>query len=288
MKLSPQILVPRLSARASGYARDYFTKHLKAAVENVPADCEGVRAALQAPCFSAQVFFGLYAFARAGAERARYGRIAASLLKGGRSFTGEAAFMEAFRAACKSDEVGVNERLNAGALQQGYRMHFGVGCTKGWLFQLGERMAKTGQVRPAYLELLAIRGIGPKIAAFVCRDLAWIFGCEQRLPAIERLLLQPVDTWIRQIAVLLWPEFAPVEDRGVDFLIAAQIVSATEELGQSGVAFNQGSWYFGSHGVRQSRMLETALRELQDHPTYRAMMHNARRHATTARRHLLQ
>jgi GNAT superfamily N-acetyltransferase len=268
MKLSPQILVPRLSAKANGYVQDYFNKHLKDAVQNVPADRAEARAALEAPCFSAQVFFGLYAFARAGAEQANYGRIASKLLKGDRNLGDGAAFMEEFRAACKSGGVGVNERLNAGVVKQGYQMHFGKERKRGWLFELGERMAETGLVRPAYLELLAIPGIGHKIAALVCRDLAWIFGCEDRLPAGERVLLQPVDTWIRQIAVLLWPEFAPVENRGVDFLIAAQIVSAAERLGQSGVAFNQGSWYFGSRIVGANGNLQEALLKLQNQPDH--------------------
>ena len=183
MTLSSQILVPRLSAKAEGYVQDYFNEHLKEAVQNVPPNPAEMRAVLQDPRISAQVFFGLYAFARAGAESAGYGRIAAGLLKGGRNFTGEAEFMDAFRAACESDGVGVNERLNARVVQGGYRKHFGARCKKGWLFELGEGMAKTAQVRPAYLNLLAIRGIGHKIAALVCRNLAWVFGCEDRLPA---------------------------------------------------------------------------------------------------------
>jgi hypothetical protein len=46
MNLSPQILVPRLSPYACGYAQSYFDVHLKGAVEDVPADCEQLRAAL--------------------------------------------------------------------------------------------------------------------------------------------------------------------------------------------------------------------------------------------------
>jgi hypothetical protein len=127
-------------------------------------------------------------------------------------------------------------------------------------------MADKKRVLPPYLELLAIPGIGPKIAAFLCRDLAWIFDCEESLPTSEQLLLQPVDTWIRKIAVLLWPEFKPVEHRQgqVDFLIAARIVSVTQELRQSGVAFNQGSWFYGSKRVIASENLEKTLLQLQN------------------------
>jgi len=207
---------------------------------------------------------------RTGSGRAGYGGIAAKLLHAGKNFASGAEFWKAFQSACESKPVRLNERLNTKVLEQGYHKHFGTARSQGWLFELGRGMADKRLVWPAYFELLAIPGIGPKIAAFLCRDLAWIFGCEERLPASERLLLQPVDTWVRQIAVLLWPEFKPVEHRQagqVDFLIAARIVSAAQELGQSGVEFNQGSWYFGSQRVRASANLETALLQLPNEPS---------------------
>jgi hypothetical protein len=271
MDLSPEILVPRLCGWSNRYRQSYFKDFLNEKVEKLPADRGEMQEALQNPVFSAQVFFGNYAFERAGSGRAGYGGIAAKLLHSGRNFANDAEFWKAFQVACDSNQpkpVGQNERLNKSVLQQGHRKHFGTSGSQGWLFVLGQAMADTHLVRPAFLELLAIHGIGPKIAAFLCRDLAWIFDCEKCLPAGERLLLQPVDTWIRQIAVLLWPsEFKPVEHRKVgqvDFLIADRIVFATQRLGQSGVAFNQGSWYFGNHQVGASRNLETELLRLQN------------------------
>lgn len=269
MSLSPQILVPRLCGCASGYVQSYFTDNLKGKVEKLPIDFAEMRDSLQEPRFSAQVFFGIYAFERAGSARAGYGGIASKLLHAGKNFASAAEFWKAFQSACESKRVGSNERLNRKVLEQGYQKHFGTTRSQGWLFELGRAMADKNQVLPAYLELLAIPGIGPKIAAFLCRDLAWIFGCEERLLASEQLLLQPVDTWIRQIAVLFWPEFKPVEHRQaqVDFLIAARIVSTVRELGQSGVAFNQGAWFFGSQRVRASGNLETELLQLQNEPS---------------------
>jgi hypothetical protein len=245
--------------------QSYFTDLKdKDKVEKFPTDCAEMRDALQEPRFSAQVFFGIYAFERAGSARAGYDGITSKLLHAGKNFASKAEFWKAFQSACESERVGSNERLNRRVLEQGYQKHFGTARSQGWLFELGRAMADKKRVLPAYLELLAIPGIGPKIAAFLCRDLAWIFGCEERLPASEQLLLQPVDTWIRQIAVLFWPEFKPVEHRQVqvDFLIAARIVSVAQELGQSGVAFNQGSWFYGSTRHCERRALRTlALRQ---------------------------
>jgi len=267
VNLSPQVLVPRLCNCAAGYSQSYFSEFLKDKVEHLPANRMEMREALKDPRFSAQVFFGIYAFERAGSGRAGYGGIASKLLHGGKDFLNGSDFWKAFQVACESKRLGSNERLNRRVLEQGYEKHFGMPRTKGWLFEIGSAMAENELVLPAYLELLGIPGIGPKIAAFLCRDLVWIFGCEERLPAGEQLLLQPVDTWIRQIAILLWPEFKSVENRQVapvDFLIAARIVSTTHDLGQSGAAFNQGSWYFGNR--RQARAdvdLHAALLTLQ-------------------------
>jgi hypothetical protein len=212
----------------------------------------------------------MYAFERAGSAGANYGGIAAKLLHAGKNFASDAEFWKAFQDACESDGVGPNERLNRRVLEQGFQKHFGTARSQGWLFELGRAMADKRVVLPAYLELLAIPGIGPKIAAFLCRDLVWIFGCEKALVASERPLLQPVDTWIRQIAILLWPEFKQVVEHHkagqVDFLIAARIVSAAHHFRQSGVAFNQGSWHFGSRVVRVRENLEMELRQLAKEP----------------------
>lgn len=46
--------------------QSYFTDNLKGKVEKLPIDFAEIRDALQEPRFSAQVFFGIYAFERAG------------------------------------------------------------------------------------------------------------------------------------------------------------------------------------------------------------------------------
>ncbi len=121
-------------------------------------------------------------------------------------------------------------------------------------------------VLPAYLELLSIHSIGPKIAAFLCRDLVWIFDGEKEVLSSEQLMLQPVDTWIRQVAELLWPRLKHLESGKADFLIATQIVSVSHQLDQSGVAFNQGSWHFGSRELRPGETLDSGLQRLAKEP----------------------
>jgi hypothetical protein len=263
MNLNPEILVPKLVDKAREYVQSYFSsKHLLGV-----RDCDELRASLRDPLVSARVFFGQYAFERAGTGGAHYSDIAADLLKGTVAQPDAPAFLSMFRHKCREIGVGSNDDLTGEVVLKGYQRHFCDGRKLGWLYELGQGMVDTGQVRPAYRQLLDIKGIGQKIAAFFCRDLAWIFDCEKNLPASERILLQPVDTWIHQIAVLLWHDFPPVKAREkylLYFPIAARIVSVTDQLRQSGVAFNQGSWYFGSREVVWAEKLETQLAELQE------------------------
>jgi hypothetical protein len=153
---------------------------------------------------------------------------------------------------------------------KGYEEHFGTKGDRGWLFELGQDMAGNKDVLPVYLKLLSIPSVGPKIAAFIGRDLTWIFNCENDLRAtkdsmMQMIMLQPVDTWIRQISELLWPQFKDFKGKA-DFLIAAQIVSVMHQLQESGVAFNQGSWHFASRELLRGETLEVGLQRLANEP----------------------
>jgi hypothetical protein len=261
--------MPRLCRVAKEYEERYFDD-LKKHVEKCPGNRLELKSALQDPRFSAQVFFGMYAFQRAGSERAGYGQIASNLLREGENYPSGADFWKAFEYSCGSKGakgVKTNERMNKELLEQGHLKLFDRTCKQaGWLYELGQRMADEGVVLPAYLELLSIHSIGPKIAAFLCRDLVWIFDCEKEVLASEQLMLQPVDTWIRQVAELLWPKFKHLEAGKADFLIATQIVSVSHQLDQSGVAFNQGSWHFGSRELRPGETLDSGLQRLANEP----------------------
>lgn len=103
-----------------------------------------------------------------------------------------------------------------------------------------------------HTKLCEVRGTGPKIASLFLRDVAMWFSI---VPKNSRVLLQPVDVWIKNIVRELAPE------KLTDALPKEQ---ETEKI-QSWICehskkscperVNQGMWYFGAHiAASQFRM----------------------------------
>jgi len=101
-------------------------------------------------------------------------------------------------------------------------------------------MVRHGRAEEATSELLKIRGIGPKIAAFYLRDVAWYFALDEEPPRF----LQPVDLWIRRIAES-WAAFIgrSVDD---DDDIASVFVNLARAADVRGGDLNAGAWVLGS------------------------------------------
>jgi len=260
----PDQLLPKLALYSQSYQQEILLKRVTTLLERPIVSRQGLREALTNPISSARVFFGYYAFARAGGERAGYSEVCVRLLKGRQSYPDASSFLAAFKRDCKVRKIGANRKLTEGLVSQGYERLFVSSGALGWLSQLGLRIANAHEVWPIYLDLVSIPGVGPKIAAFLCRDLVWIFDCEKMLPNREQFLIQPIDTWIRQIAQLLWPELGKVEDSAeLNILFAMRICWALEKVKVSGVEFNQGAWYFGSQIVKEGKNLIKKLESLQ-------------------------
>jgi hypothetical protein len=150
-----------------------------------------------------RALLGYYAFARAGGERAHYADIAVQALTGSLESAagyaqamknprfGDAVWAE-FVKRCAARQVGTNEKLNRGSI---------LGCIA--LAQMADdrfaswiRRKLEIDVEMLFIDLTAYKGLGPKIACFILRDLAWIFDIEGRVPPEKKLFLQPVDTWV--------------------------------------------------------------------------------------------
>ncbi|MGD0390153.1 MAG: hypothetical protein ABSC42_14495 [Tepidisphaeraceae bacterium] len=97
-----------------------------------------------------------------------------------------------------------------------------------------------GETAVVYRELDELRQIGPKVVALFLRDLVAVLGLQSRLSPWDYRLLQPVDTWIEQIAGKLG--IVP----GADGLAAA-IAETCQREGVDAIRFNQGAWYLGAH-----------------------------------------
>jgi len=116
-------------------------------------------------------------------------------------------------------------------------------CAEGQLLNIAAYSAErieAGATATIYRELDGIRQIGPKIAAVFLRDTVAVLNLQQHLGAEHFRLLQPVDTWVRQIAGRL--NIEPGQHG-----LAAALAQACQEAGVDPIRFNQGAWYLGAH-----------------------------------------
>lgn len=101
------------------------------------------------------------------------------------------------------------------------------------------------EVRKHYEELMEIIGIGPKIVSLYLRDLIYLFSLDNSITKEDLELLQPIDTWVRQLSI----KIGLVENNANDELIRKKIVEACLNANVSNIKFNQGLWYIGSNAV---------------------------------------
>lgn len=125
---------------------------------------------------------------------------------------------------------------------------------------VAECLAGPAGAQQCFLKLVAVRGLGTKIAAMILRETAWLYGLESRVPRPDLFLLQPIDIWLRRAAAVLWPDLESPE--APDFMVARRIAETCANLGVSGCELNQGAWYFGSHEVKRGDMREALSRLL--------------------------
>jgi len=102
---------------------------------------------------------------------------------------------------------------------------------------------KQGNLRRHRENLMGIVQIGPKISSFYLRDLIDVCKLENYLSEDDYALLQPVDTWVRQVA-----ERIGIIGSGVSTKVAQGIIAEVcKEEGVSPIRFNQGAWYVGAN-----------------------------------------
>ena len=85
-----------------------------------------------------------------------------------------------------------------------------------------------------------IKGIGPKIASFYLRDIAYLAGLEKK-GINDPFLLQPMDTWLEQTYIIMEGEKPANREEKQKFFVGICL-----EAGCSPIEFNQGAWFAGS------------------------------------------
>lgn len=100
---------------------------------------------------------------------------------------------------------------------------------------------ETKGLQTMYDELKTLYQVGDKIASFYLRDLIQIF--DLNCTTEDAQYLQPIDTWVRKIALKLGIS----KEEDTDPAIVQAITLLCAECGQSYLMFNQGIWYLGAN-----------------------------------------
>jgi hypothetical protein len=190
---------------------------------------------------------GCFFFARAGAERAGYNFLMVEALDGipnaSRNPSSKVIrdrVWEAFEANCHRRGIAPFEKRNKRLLMD----LFTLTASKGNLMKWVQGCLKQGQLDEVFTTFTDIHGVGEKIAALAVRDLVWIFDIpESSLPADQHIFLQPIDRWVKRRALAIWPD---LRDSAPSWFIANKIALVCRLNDISGIAFNQGAWYFGA------------------------------------------
>lgn len=108
---------------------------------------------------------------------------------------------------------------------------------------------RAGKLKQHYHQLqrgssaTGITQVGPKIAAFYLRDVVSVFGLTNCMDSTSAFCLQPVDTWVHQVAEKLGI-VPPKSGLGE---VQEAIASMCEKEHVCALRFNQGAWFTGSH-----------------------------------------
>lgn len=112
-----------------------------------------------------------------------------------------------------------------------------------------------GHLKELFEKNLIIWGIGPKVRALILRGIVQVFDLEEYVKEEDKKDLFPVDTHVRQICQLIWPETEGKNDRG----LAKFVVEQCQKLRVSPLNFNSGCWILGSTAQEAFNILMNQL-----------------------------
>ncbi len=213
---------------------------------------------LQSPEMSTRFTLYYFTFARAGAEAAGYDELSLEMferVKGNDLKTTWRAFQE----LCEREGIGPNEKLNRPPIEGLMRIYFRTRHGGRGLFPtIATEVERTGSLAQSYVDLMTVARLGEKRAAFLLRDLAWIWDLEGRATPASLMFLQPIDVWVREAARTVLND--GLDDHVPSLAVAHLLSEACLNAKVSGVAFNQGAWFFGSQVVKERSAYRRKLR----------------------------
>lgn len=232
-------------------------------------DVEAIADSLDDPIFALRTFFRSYAFARRGKDKHLLSECAATALRNVVEKSSPQAFLASDDAAALWDEFErlcqvrgqrPMEQLNRGVIQ-------GMGELAQEIYRIDEAgslckwVQRAQKLTPVFERIVDIRGVGPKTSSCFLRDLIALYDQEESVENVERLILQPVDRWVRQITLRYAFDGADIDP--VDWVIAGKASRLARLAGVSGLEYNMGCSWFGQKIVRNPAQLDSALRSLE-------------------------
>jgi len=161
-----------------------------------------------------------------------------------------------FRKLAVQRDIGANAKLNPlayeGETSEPIAATAFVASLAGHNFNVlrwATQQLSFGEAASAAENLGRIRGVGVKLASFYLRDVAKHAGIEEHAHGQE-LYFQPVDRWVRRIAILWGAMVQPsvdIRDDGSEDERAAQLFVNLARLARvRGGDLNAGAWILGS------------------------------------------
>ena len=258
----------------AGFGPTFFEHVVIPALSNGPVpegadELAEIADSLDDPITALRVFFRSYAFARRGKDKHLLSECAVNALRNVVEHSSSAAFLasddaaalwDEFERLCQTKGQRPMEQLNRGVIQgmgelaqEIYRID-GVGSLCNWV-------QRAQKLTPVFERIVDIRGVGPKSASCFLRDLVALYDQEDGVENVERLILQPVDRWVRQITLRY--AFDDTDVDPVDWVIAGKASRLSRLAGVSGLDYNMGCSWFGQKIVRNPGQLESALISLE-------------------------
>jgi hypothetical protein len=102
---------------------------------------------------------------------------------------------------------------------------------------------KGGRILDVFNTLDKIYAIGDKLASFYLRDVILIYQLETYLKPGDFKYCQPVDTWVKQVALKI--NLIKSEDKDIE-IIKNSIIEGCLGVGTSPLLFNAGAWLVGA------------------------------------------
>ncbi|HMS54757.1 MAG TPA: hypothetical protein PKA27_05105 [Fimbriimonadaceae bacterium] len=240
---------------ASAYINDQLLPNLARACRASTPTLDDVRPALSHPFRCLEAIYRHYAFSRRGKERAELSDIAVEALYRTTSEedipqflaqSGGQALWANFEAVADERSKKAGAQLNQGPVaglaelaQEIFRLD-GRGSIVDWVVDAVDR---SGHLEPEFLRMVDIRGVGPKLTSVFLRDIVFLFDLEDKVDFADRLYLQAVDKWLRQVAPHIIDE--PGLDEAADWILSGKVAKWARHGGVSGVRLNMGITHFG-------------------------------------------